>query len=316
MENQETVLQKLKRVVIKEELVVLTGDIFKAVILNQFLYWSERVKDFDKFISEEKVRAERHGENVVIDLQNGWIYKTAEELVEETMLGVSAVTMRSHIKKLVDMGYLLERTNPLYKWDKTKQYRVELNKIEAGLQEIGYFLQGYKTETKIISSEPKKIELRDKESLVQNKDILDCNINCLGAIPEITTEITLKEDQSICQTSFSNSPQTASTENDRRIEKQEDNFDLNFNSPEELISSLKNKTGATEDQIIRAVKRTKELEDQGKVRKSFHGLLLSVIETIKKEDVTKTIAQIKGGDPAELARQQRRNQLLESLYRS
>ena len=67
MENQETVLQKLKRVVIKEELVVLTGDIFKAVILNQFLYWSERVKDFDKFISEEKVRAERHGENVVID---------------------------------------------------------------------------------------------------------------------------------------------------------------------------------------------------------------------------------------------------------
>jgi hypothetical protein len=50
-------MRKLKRVVIKEELVALTGDIIEAIILNQFLYWSERVEDFDKFIMEEKETA-------------------------------------------------------------------------------------------------------------------------------------------------------------------------------------------------------------------------------------------------------------------
>ena len=40
--------KKLKRVVIKEELFALTGDFKEAIILNQFIYWSERIRDFDK----------------------------------------------------------------------------------------------------------------------------------------------------------------------------------------------------------------------------------------------------------------------------
>lgn len=47
---------KLKRVVIKEELVALTGDAISALVLNQFIYWSERRHDFDKFIKEERER--------------------------------------------------------------------------------------------------------------------------------------------------------------------------------------------------------------------------------------------------------------------
>jgi hypothetical protein len=45
---------KLKRAVIKEEYVALTGSVDKALILNQFVYWSERVRDFDLFVKEEK----------------------------------------------------------------------------------------------------------------------------------------------------------------------------------------------------------------------------------------------------------------------
>ncbi len=48
----------LKRVVIKEELVALTGDATKAIILNQLLYWSQRTRDFDKFLDEEKSRCD------------------------------------------------------------------------------------------------------------------------------------------------------------------------------------------------------------------------------------------------------------------
>ena len=53
---------KLKRAVIKEELVELTGDFKKAVILNQLIYWSERVDDFHDFIKEENKRKNKEEE--------------------------------------------------------------------------------------------------------------------------------------------------------------------------------------------------------------------------------------------------------------
>ena len=43
-------MKKLKRAVIKEELVELTGDFRPALILNQFIYWIERMYDADKYI--------------------------------------------------------------------------------------------------------------------------------------------------------------------------------------------------------------------------------------------------------------------------
>ena len=42
--------RKLKKALIREEFVVLTGSFEQAVILNQFLYCTERVKDFDNWI--------------------------------------------------------------------------------------------------------------------------------------------------------------------------------------------------------------------------------------------------------------------------
>ncbi|MBP9692992.1 MAG: hypothetical protein KBD90_06690, partial [Alphaproteobacteria bacterium] len=43
-----------KVAVIRKELVVLTGDTDIAVVLNQLLYWSQRVKDYDLLIDEEQ----------------------------------------------------------------------------------------------------------------------------------------------------------------------------------------------------------------------------------------------------------------------
>lgn len=130
----------LKRAVIKEELVALTDDFKKAVILNQFIYWSERVRDFDKFIEEENNRKNKDEE---IEKRNGWIFKTAEEMSEEVMLNFSPSTIRSHIKELIANGWLDERDNPKYKFDHTKQYRVNINKIREDLDMLGYSLEGY-----------------------------------------------------------------------------------------------------------------------------------------------------------------------------
>ena len=97
---------KIKKAVIREDLLSITNDYRKAIILNQFIYWSERVSDADKFIKKENEIAKNNGEEER-ELFYGWIYKTAEELADEVMLGLSASQIRRYISELVDMGLSL-----------------------------------------------------------------------------------------------------------------------------------------------------------------------------------------------------------------
>lgn len=166
--------QKLKRVVIKEELVELTGDFKYALILNQFIYWTERRRDFDKFIEEEKKRAKTEGKELQINKTGGWVYKSSDDLADELMLGKSKTTLSRYVKELEDMGYLESRQNPDYKWDKTKQYRVNLIKINRDLLRLGYHLEGYKFDSmyKSIAScleEKLKSDASNNENFSQNK---------------------------------------------------------------------------------------------------------------------------------------------------
>jgi hypothetical protein len=129
-------------VLIRKELFTLTGDPFSAVILNQLLYWTSRVKDFDRFLEEEKTLGARvqehlsHPESYEIHY-HGWIYKTAYDLIEETMLGISHPTMRKYLKLLVDRGWIEERTSSFDKWKKATLYRVNINNIQSDLIAIG-----------------------------------------------------------------------------------------------------------------------------------------------------------------------------------
>lgn len=179
-------MDKLKRIVIKEEFVALTGNYVDAIILNQFIYWSERVKDFDEYQREEKQIADRCDEEFTPNYSNGWIYKKAEQLSEETMLGLSASNIRKHIQNLVNKGFLAERNNPRYKWDKTKQYRVQFTAIQKSLSELGYSLDGYKLNDN--QNAEKENSISKKESPISKIEIQN---DCFRkAIPEITTEIT------------------------------------------------------------------------------------------------------------------------------
>lgn len=148
-------MKKLKRAVIKEELVELTGDYKKAIVLNQMIYWSERREDADKFLneemkrsemamgSEEREKAEQLQEQAEKLKAHGWIYKSATELSEEIMMKVSKTTMGEYLKYLVTQGWLEKRKNPNWKGDNTFQYRVNLVQIQIDLNKIGYSLEGY-----------------------------------------------------------------------------------------------------------------------------------------------------------------------------
>ncbi|TEB04753.1 Replication initiation and membrane attachment [Pelotomaculum schinkii] len=183
-------MNRLKRVIIKEEFVALTGDMCKAIILNQFIYWSERVNDFDKFIAEEKIRSEQSSMDMIIEPTNGWIYKTAEELSEETMLGMAPNTILRHVKALLEKGWLDERYNPNHKWDRTKQYRVNLLKINQDLVKIGYVLQDYKVELPFSKTENAFSKMENAKSILENgSSKMENRIVQNGkAIPEITTK--------------------------------------------------------------------------------------------------------------------------------
>jgi Fic family protein len=182
-------MKPLKRVVIKEELVVLTGDFRPAIILNQFIYWIERMKDTDRYILEEKERASKEQLEVSMDESNGWIYKTAEELNEELMVGMSKATIGKYINQLVEAGYLAKRNNPKYKWDKTLQYRVDLVKVQKDLAKLGYALEGYKLLP--------NIEIVDVD--VEVKENKKASSTAIDEAPQTSTSINNSYNKSIPQ---------------------------------------------------------------------------------------------------------------------
>jgi len=52
-------MKKLKRAIIKEEYVELTGSFISALILQQFLYWTDRMNDVDTWVEEETARQQK-----------------------------------------------------------------------------------------------------------------------------------------------------------------------------------------------------------------------------------------------------------------
>lgn len=181
---------RIKKAVIREDLLSITGDYRRAIILNQFIYWAERVQDADAFIKYENDIAIKNGEEER-ELLYGWIYKTADDLAEEIMLGLSASQVRKYTSDLVKMGYISKRNNPKYKWDRTLQYRVNLNKIAKDLYEKGYPLSDY------------NISICDSNTIAHTRAIIespdsDQTFSDNRAIPDITyrdynTEITDKD---------------------------------------------------------------------------------------------------------------------------
>lgn len=245
-------MQKLKRAVVKEELVALTKDLESSIILNQFIYWSERINDFDKFIDEEKKRMENEGmESEHLEKQNGWIYKDLEELKSEIMFTCSTKTIARKLDMLVKNNWLDRRNNPKFRWDRTYQYRVNLYKIMNDLLEVGYILQDYKISLDVLKNSKRQFVpcISQEESLKSNtEETLEnskrqivfsksqnvaSKVQNVAAITEITTEITTEISNSINQ-----SNNKVKLNLDRLIDLDKQIKKANFKTYKELISDI------------------------------------------------------------------------------
>jgi len=176
----------LKRVVIKEELVELTGDFRRALILNQFLYWSHRTRDYDAFLKEEKER----NPDLDIEPTHGWIYKKAEELADELMLGCSVQTVLRHIEPLVEAGWLQRRHNPRYGWDRTFQYRPDIHAIQRDLYALGYVLDDYPLLIGLPDSSNFQNGKRTSKMETASPKTENQTVENGRAIPETTSQVT------------------------------------------------------------------------------------------------------------------------------
>lgn len=179
-------MRKIKKAVIREDLVALTGSMEEAVILGQLIYWIARMKDAEQYKAEERERLDNDSAYKG-SFKHGWIYKKADELADEVMLGVSANTIRKYIGKIVEKDYVKRRSNPRYKWDKTLQYRVNLVKVILNLSNLGYPIDYYKELLRIEEN-----DTSSKQTVSSNVEKDDSKLNDCAAIPEITTEITPK----------------------------------------------------------------------------------------------------------------------------
>ena len=167
--------------VIRREFVHLTGNHFCAVILNQLLYWTLRVKDFDLLLEEERY----FEPDCNVLPRCGWIYKTAEELNEETMLGISHPTMRKYLIQLIDQGWIDERAHPTERWNRTTQYRVNVRKVQEDLSKRGLslpavYLQAFASSLQKAGATrhtPKTAEIPNVRNLHSSERILQSNEN-------------------------------------------------------------------------------------------------------------------------------------------
>lgn len=154
-------MRKLKRAVIKEEFVEVTGDQLEAILLNQILYWTDKTgpKRYKKWLEEESTRT--LGESKVENLEGGWIYKKVDEIKEETMSTASSSTIARKLNELNEKGYIFKRKNPKNKWDKTFQYRINALKLIKDLEEHDYHLQEYNYSEVLRSLQLQKTHIED-----------------------------------------------------------------------------------------------------------------------------------------------------------
>ncbi|HHT7044740.1 TPA: hypothetical protein ACTZ2N_005199 [Bacillus cereus] len=149
--TEEQEVRELQRVIIKEELLALTGKHFDAALLNNLIFWAGITEKMDKNLKLRIKQMEtRKTKQSAIDkkkkqIRNGWFYKTGDELLAELMDWGSASTISRTLNNFVKEGWIEKGNNPdpSKKWDRSTWLKVNLTKIASDLHTLGYALEGY-----------------------------------------------------------------------------------------------------------------------------------------------------------------------------
>ncbi|MGO3651659.1 hypothetical protein [Vagococcus sp.] len=137
---------------LRRELVELTKDSNKAIVLDKLISKSENIENSVEFVQEEINRFQQNGNkkadsilhfNLIGEERYGWMHISSVDLVEETLLSISKSTMNRMLKDLLDKNWIDKRLNPRYPGDNTPQYRVNLLQLQFDLRSMNNSLSAY-----------------------------------------------------------------------------------------------------------------------------------------------------------------------------
>lgn len=116
-------------------ILLCDGDTCCAALLSVFQYWHEV-----KLASREQARAHNAaasaaGQSPDQD-ESCWVYKSAEELVDDLLGMYKDKSVRAALKKLIDAGFIQQRRNPRFQFDNKPQYLFVVDKVQEGVAKM------------------------------------------------------------------------------------------------------------------------------------------------------------------------------------
>jgi hypothetical protein len=170
---------KMKKAVLREDMMALTQDVTQALVIGQMLYWTKTLDKVNDWLFEENKRL-AEAELPQYEYNYGWIYKSAREMREDLMNAFSEDAIQRAFSALVTKGVLMKRHNPLVRYDRKLHYRVDILLLRRLLKDRGYEMTDFQLVT--IPQEAESIP-QGAVSITQ----------CAETITETITKITNKE---------------------------------------------------------------------------------------------------------------------------
>ena len=128
---------KMKKAVLREDMMALTQDVTQALVIGQMLYWTKTLDKVNDWLFEENKRL-AEAELPQYEYNYGWIYKSAREMREDLMNAFSEDAIQRAFSALVTKGVLMKRHNPLVRYDRKLHYRVDILLLRRLLKDRGY----------------------------------------------------------------------------------------------------------------------------------------------------------------------------------
>lgn len=201
--DQYKAFYKLERIILKEELVALTGHSYTALILEFLMKKCSQKEDFRDYLLEERKRVAEGNLESAENLLFGWLDQTVMVKQLGGLLKLDDGLLNKYTELLYKNCWLQERNSQSLKGDSytsAAQWRVDLVRILKNLLSMGYILQDYHIDNSILalllkSNAPgleKNAHCLDKRQNEQGNKLDTSPVSAL-AVPSISEEGHIRE---------------------------------------------------------------------------------------------------------------------------
>lgn len=146
VKQPQRLFTRMKKAVLREDMMALTQDVTQAMVLGQMLYWTKTLDKVNDWLFEENKRL-AEVELPQHEYNYGWIYKSAREMREDLMNAFSEDAIQRAFSALVTKGVLMKRNNPIVRYDRKLQYRIDIVFLRRLLKDRGYEMTDFQLAT-------------------------------------------------------------------------------------------------------------------------------------------------------------------------